>query len=66
MTDFQGTDIRVFLSSTFSDMQETRNYLTRKIFPKIEQECARRGVTFSVLDLRWGITENESKKRQSH
>ncbi len=61
MTDFQGTDIRVFLSSTFSDMQETRNYLTRKIFPKIEQECARRGVTFSVLDLRWGITENESK-----
>lgn len=61
MTDFQGTDIRVFLSSTFSDMQETRNYLTRKIFPKIEQECASRGVTFSVLDLRWGITENESK-----
>lgn len=61
MTEHSSTDIRVFLSSTFSDMQETRNYLTRKIFPKIEQECARRGISFSVLDLRWGITESESK-----
>ena len=61
MTEYSSTDIRVFLSSTFSDMQQTRNYLTRKIFPKIEQECARRGISFSVLDLRWGITENESK-----
>ena len=61
MTEHSSTDIRVCLSSTFSDMQETRNYLTRKIFPKIEQECARRGISFSVLDLRWGITESESK-----
>ena len=54
-------EIRIFLSSTFSDMQETRNYLTKKIFPKIEKECADRGVRFTVLDLRWGITESESK-----
>ena len=54
-------EIRIFLSSTFSDMQETRNYLTKKIFPKIEKECTDRGVRFTVLDLRWGITESESK-----
>ena len=54
-------EIRIFLSSTFSDMQETRNYLTKKIFPKIEKECSDRGVRFTVLDLRWGITESESK-----
>lgn len=61
MTEQPIQDIRVFLSSTFSDMHETRNYLTKKIFPKIEQECRRRGASFSVLDLRWGITESESK-----
>ena len=61
MTEQPIQDIRVFLSSTFSDMHETRNYLTKKIFPKIEQECRQRGASFSVLDLRWGITESESK-----
>ena len=61
MTEQPIQDIRVFLSSTFSDMHETRNYLTKKIFPKIEQECRRRGASFSVLDLRWGITESESQ-----
>ena len=54
-------EVRIFLSSTFSDMQEERNYLTKRIFPKIRQECEKRGVNFSVLDLRWGITEEESR-----
>ena len=54
-------EIRIFLSSTFSDMQEERNYLTKKIFPRIREICEKRGVRFSVLDLRWGITEEESR-----
>lgn len=61
MDEKRSREIKVFLSSTFSDMQETRDYLTKKIFPRIEQECRRRGLLFSVLDLRWGVTEQESK-----
>lgn len=54
-------EIRIFLSSTFSDMQEERNYLTKKIFPSIRETCEKRGVSFTVLDLRWGITEEASR-----
>ena len=49
--------MRVFLSSTFVDMQEERDYLVKKIFPSIKAECRRRGVDFVALDLRWGIDE---------
>ena len=53
-------ELRVFISSTFSDMQEERDYLVKQIFPAIEQECRERNVRFTALDLRWGITEEES------
>ena len=53
--------IRVFLSSTFVDMQEERDYLVKKIFPSIKAECSRRGVDFVALDLRWGINEEAAK-----
>lgn len=49
--------MRVFLSSTFIDMQEERDYLVKKIFPSVKAECRRRGVDFVALDLRWGINE---------
>ena len=52
--------IRVFLSSTFIDMQEERDYLNRVIFPKFTIECQKRGVDFYPIDLRWGITESQS------
>lgn len=54
-------EIRVFISSTFSDMQQERNYLVKKIFPDIERECRKRNVEFIALDLRWGITEEDAK-----
>lgn len=53
--------MRVFLSSTFVDMQDERDYLVKKIFPSIKAECRRRGVDFVALDLRWGITEEEAR-----
>lgn len=53
--------IKVFLSSTFIDMQEERNYLVKKIFPAIKRECSSRGVDFVALDLRWGINDQMSR-----
>lgn len=52
--------IKVFLSSTFEDMQSEREHLVKKIFPAIKAECERRDVEFSVVDLRWGISEEQS------
>ena len=54
-------NIRIFLSSTFADMQEERNYLVKKTLPALYAECKKRNVDISVVDLRWGITEEESK-----
>lgn len=54
-------EIRVFLSSTFKDMEEERRYLLAQVFPVFRLECLERLVTFTEIDLRWGITEEEAK-----
>lgn len=51
--------IRVFLSSTFADMDNERSYFNEVIAPKISRICSDRGVSFFSVDLRWGITKEE-------
>lgn len=53
--------IRVFISSTFQDMQDERDYLMKRTFPMLRKLAAERDVTLTELDLRWGITEEEAK-----
>ena len=54
-------EIRVFISSTFCDMQGERSELIRKTFPRLRELAARRNVTLTEVDLRWGITKEESE-----
>lgn len=51
--------IRVFISSTFLDMQKEREILNQEVFPIVKGECDRLGVPFNMIDLRWGITEED-------
>ena len=53
-------ELRVFISSTFRDLQEEREHLVKKIFPEIRALCRERGVEFTEVDLRWGITQEEA------
>lgn len=53
--------IRVFISSTFQDMQEERDYLMTKVFPRLKRLASERDVMLTELDLRWGITEEEAQ-----
>ena len=55
-------ELRVFISSTFRDLQEEREHLIKKIFPEIRSLCRERGITFTEVDLRWGITEEEAER----
>ena len=55
--------IRIFISSTFQDMQVERNYLIEKVFPKLRLEASKREVSIVPVDLRWGITEEELQER---
>jgi WD40 repeat protein len=48
--------IRVFVSSTFSDMKHERNALQADVFPKLEQLCLQNGFQFQAIDMRWGVS----------
>ncbi|MCI0535689.1 MAG: DUF4062 domain-containing protein, partial [Verrucomicrobiales bacterium] len=48
---------RVFISSTFSDLQAERNTLQKFVFPRLSELCRRRGARFQPIDLRWGVSE---------
>lgn len=54
-------EIRVFLSSTFKDMEVERNHLIKSVFPKVRAACQARQVGFTEIDLRWGVTEEQSQ-----
>lgn len=56
----ENRQVRIFLSSTFSDMQKERTELV-KTFEILKVEAAKRDVALSVVDLRWGVTEEEAK-----
>jgi hypothetical protein len=34
-----------------------RDLLVKEVFPALRRKCAKRFVTFTEADLRWGITE---------
>ncbi len=53
-------ELRVFISSTFRDLQEEREHLSKKVFPAIRKLCRDRGVEFTEIDLRWGLTLEEA------
>jgi len=52
--------IRVFISSTFRDTHLERDALTRLIFPELRQWCEDRYLHITEVDLRWGVTQEES------
>ena len=57
--------IRAFLSSTFSDFLEERSLLVKQVFPALRRKAKDRGVEVVEVDLRWGITEEQSKQGQT-
>ena len=55
-------EVRVFISSTFKDMMKERDYLIKEVFPEIRHRCHQRGIEFTEIDLRWGITEKQAQQ----
>ena len=55
-------NIRVFISSTFEDMQPERQELVSKVFPLLRRKAQERQVTLSEIDLRWGISKEASEE----
>lgn len=52
--------IRVFLSSVFNGMDKEREYFRTTLQPRAQKLCKDYAVTFTFIDLRWGITDSEN------
>jgi nephrocystin-3 len=57
--------IRVFISSTFRDMVEERDTLMTHTWPALRRLCQERYVDLVEVDLRWGITEAQSTRKET-
>lgn len=58
-------EIPIFISSTFNDMHAERDCIQKRVAPYLSECLSARGVTVSVIDLRWGVkseTEIESER----
>lgn len=62
---YSSRQMRVFISSTFRDMQRERDNLVKNIFPQLRKICEERAVTFTEIDLRWGITQEENDNNKT-
>lgn len=62
MSERDPAAIRIFISSTFRDMQLERDLLSKQVFPILRRMCEVHGVMLDEVDLRWGITEQEADR----
>ncbi|XP_035219910.1 NACHT and WD repeat domain-containing protein 2-like [Stegodyphus dumicola] len=50
--------VRIFTSSTFTDMSMERNALMEEVYPRIKDFCREKhGLEFQVVDMRWGVRD---------
>jgi tetratricopeptide (TPR) repeat protein len=56
--------VRVFISSTFRDMQAERDHLVRVVFPALRERLEPYRVHLIDIDLRWGVTREQAENRQ--
>jgi hypothetical protein len=57
--------VRPFFSSTFNDFRDEREHLTKNVWPIFEQICKEKGYMYVPIDLRWGITAEQSADGQT-
>jgi hypothetical protein len=51
--------VRVFISSTFRDMQAERDHLVRFVFPRLREQLLSRRIHLVDVDLRRGVTSEQ-------
>ena len=45
-------------------MQAEREALIKKVFPELRRKCLERGAQLDVVDLRWGITDEQARQNK--
>lgn len=52
--------VRVFISSTFSDMHAERDHLVKVVFPELRRRLEKHRIHLVDIDLRWGVTKEQA------
>ncbi len=52
--------VRVFISSTFRDMQAERDHLVKVVFPVLREHLEHDHIHLVDIDLRWGVTQEQA------
>jgi hypothetical protein len=53
--------LKIFISSTFKDMEDEREILLKETFLELKKIAKERDVEITEIDLRTGITEEQEK-----
>ena len=53
-------EVRLFISSTFIDTHSERDIIIRRVIPSINRKLANKFIRIIPVDLRWGVTAEES------
>eukprot|EP01125_Pyxidicula_operculata_P011243 TRINITY_DN3679_c0_g1_i1.p1 TRINITY_DN3679_c0_g1~~TRINITY_DN3679_c0_g1_i1.p1 ORF type:complete len:1132 (-),score=166.27 TRINITY_DN3679_c0_g1_i1:262-3657(-) len=53
-------EVRLFVSSTFSDFHCEREVLVKRVFPELREWCSAMKLRFVECDLRWGIPKDSN------
>lgn len=56
---------RVFLSSTFNDLELEREAFRKRVVPELLRMCRRNGADFQAVDLRWSISEEAGRDQRT-
>lgn len=57
--------IKVFISSTFRDMQSERDYMVKVVFPQLREKLEKHRLHLVEIDLRWGVTKEQAENDQA-
>ena len=55
----------IFISSTFIDMNSERTFLMNEVFPTLKVWCENHYIDLNIIDLRWGIREEDCRNKQT-
>jgi hypothetical protein len=56
---------RIFVDSTFADLNEELNALQSRVFPRLRELCLSHGFRFEAPDTRWGVSQEASLDQQT-
>ena len=57
--------VKIFLSSTFKDMDAERDVLIKNVFPRLREKAEGIDLFIREVDLRWGVTEEQAKRGEA-